>query len=369
MDNIVAALEHNERVSEIDIWRVSTSQSGKLLAALEQPFPALTGLRLGFEDEIAPVDPSSFLGGFAPRLQTLILNFVPVPPKLLSFATHLVSLCLLRIPHSGYFSPEAMATCLSVLTRLERLILEFESPQSRPDRRSRRPPTRTLLPVLTELRFKGVSEYLEVLVARVDAPLLDNLLITFFHQLIFDTPNFTDFISRTPEFKVFSEAHILLSSRDVRVTLPHTLEGTFELGISCKHLDWQLSSLAQVCGSSFPQGLISAVEHLYVLEDRFPQLPWEDSIESGQWLELFHPFTAVKSLYVSREFVPRIAPALQELVGERVTEALPALQTLFLEEPPPSGPVRESVGQFVGARQLAGHPVAVSRWERKKKAG
>jgi hypothetical protein len=68
----------------------------------------------------------------------------------------------------------------------------------------------------------------------------------------------------------------------------------------------------------------------------------------------------VKSLYVSREFTPHIAPALQELVEE-----LPALQTLFLEEPFPSGPVQETIEHFVAARQVDSHPIAVSRWERK----
>jgi hypothetical protein len=33
-----------------------------------------------------------------------------------------------------------------------------------------------------------------------------------------------------------------------------------------------------------------------------------------------------------------------------------------LEELKPSGPVQEAIGQFVAARQLLGHPVAVSRW-------
>jgi hypothetical protein len=44
---------------------------------------------------------------------------------------------------------------------------------------------------------------------------------------------------------------------------------------------------------------------------------------------------------------------------------LPALQALFLEEPLPSGPVLEIIRKFVAARQLAGHPVAVSRWLKK----
>ncbi len=54
----------------------------------------------------------------------------------------------------------------------------------------------------------------------------------------------------------------------------------------------------------------------------------------------------------------RIAP-LEELAGDRVTDVLPALKTLFLNGPQQSGPVREAVRQFASARQLSGHPVVV----------
>ena len=110
------------------------------------------------------------------------------------------------------------------------------------------------------------------------------------------------------------------------------------------------------------------MEHLYIQDlpiysDLEPL--WQDDIEDspGQWLELLRPFTAVNDLYVSKIFVPRIAPALQELVGERATEALPALQTLFLRETLSSGPVQEAIEQFVTARQLSSHPIAVSHWK------
>ena len=97
-----------------------------------------------------------------------------------------------------------MVTCLSVLTSLETLVIQFESPPSRSDQNSRRPPprTRTLLPVLTVSRFKRATEDLEVLEAQIDAPLLDKLDIIYFHQLIIDTPQLTQFISRSPKFKI-----------------------------------------------------------------------------------------------------------------------------------------------------------------------
>ena len=361
-DNIIAAFEHNDRIRQLNLVGFPRSQTEKLLAAMQQPFPALTSLRL-VSNETVPAVPVSFLGGSAPQLLRLTLESTTFPglPKLLLSASHLVELTLWKIPHSGYFSPEAMVASLAMLTRLERFYLEFKSPRSRPDRKGRRPPlqTRTLLPSLTKLRFLGVSEYLDDLVARIDAPLLDELDITFFHQLIFDTPQLSQLISRTPKLKAYDEAHVNFSDRRVWVT---TIDGKFTLAISCRQSDWQLSSLAQVCGLVFTL----AVEHLYILEGQNLRPSWQHDIESGQWMEVLRPLAAVRHLYLSREFTPRIAPTLQELVGGRVTEVLPALQTLFLEEALPSGPVQEGIGKFVDARQLAGHSVAVSLWERKR---
>jgi hypothetical protein len=367
VDNIIAALEHKDRICRIDLFYIPSSQFENVLATMQQQFPALTRLQLMFQDETAPVIPASFLGGSAPRLQTLILDHTPFPglPKLLLSATHLVHLELWRIPRFGYVAPEAMVTCLSVLTSLETFVIQFESPTSLSDRRSRHPPpqTRTLLPILTVLRFKGVAEYLEDLVARIDAPLLDKLDIICFHQLIIDSPQLTQFISRSPKFKAQDEARVVFFDWDVLVTLPQTSNEALKLRVSCRQPDWQLSSLAQVCGSSIPQTHIRAVEHLYILEDRLSD--WQDDIENSQWLEVLQPFTAVKDLYVSLKLTQRIAPALQELVEERATGVLPALQTLFFEEALPSGPVQEAIGQFVSARELASHPVTISRWERK----
>jgi hypothetical protein len=204
-------------------------------------------------------------------------------------------------------------------------------------------------------------------VARIDAPQLGVLAIIFFHQPIFDTPQLTQFISRTPKFKTHDEARVIISGDwGVSVTLPHTYDGALRLGVSCTHSDWELPSLAQLCSSSFPQALIDEVQHLYILVERYTELNWQDDIESSQLLELLHPFTGVKDLFISQEFTSHIAPILQEFVMERVSEVLPALQNLFLEGTVPPGPVQEGIGQFVTARQLSGHPVAFSRWERKK---
>ena len=393
MDNILAALEQTDRICDLTLI-VSRSDLEKALEEMQQPFPLLTNLSLWhFDKSEPPVIPASFLGGSAPLLRSLHLMNIPFPglPKLLLSATHLVDIMLSKIPYSGHFSPEVLVTCLSALTRLETLGIIFESPRSRAGRTSLHPLPRTLLPFLTKFYFEGVSEYLEDLVARIDAPRLSGMEITFFHQLIFDTPQLAQFICRAAKLKAQKGAYVSFNNSNVRVALPQsrTTSESFDgnlkklaLDISCSHSDWQLSSLAQVCSSSFPQALIHTVEDLEIFEAALLvgsyRVPWQDDLESNQWIELLHPFTAVKDLKLSWNFTQHIAPVLQELVGDRTMEVLSALQTLSIdvpllrdepipsEFPFPSRLVQESIEQFVAARELAGHPITVRRWMRFK---
>ena len=90
---------------------------------------------------------------------------------------------------------------------------------------------------------------------------------------------------------------------------------------------------------------------------------WQEDIENSEWPELLRPFTSVKNLSLSQEFVPRIALALQELVGERVAEVLPALENIYFKRHSPSGLVLEAIGEFVATRQLSGYPVAVPQFQ------
>ena len=371
--NIITALKHNDRVCQIALAPIPGGRWGKVMAAMSQPFSALTHLRLKSDDldETPPVVSNSFLGSSAPHLRFLWLERIPFPglPKLLCSTTDLVDLRLWEIPHSGYISPEAMVTCLSALTRLEKLDMEFESPRSRPNRESRRPPppTRSVLPALTRFWFRGASEYLEDLLTRIDAPLLQGLFIGFFHQPIFDTPQLAQFISRTPTLSLHEQPQMLcFSNWGGSIIFPRagTPDKVLQLGILCRQSDRQLTSLAQVCASSFPPSLIPTVEHLSILEETISPPRWQDDIEHNQWLELLHPFTAVKNLYLSKQFAPRIAPSLQHLVGGRATETLPTLRNLFLEELNPSRLVGEAIGKFVVARQLSNNSIAISHWER-----
>jgi F-box-like len=48
LDNTIAALEHTNRVCAIYLWYLQNYHSEDILAAMQQPFPALTHLVLGF---------------------------------------------------------------------------------------------------------------------------------------------------------------------------------------------------------------------------------------------------------------------------------------------------------------------------------
>ena len=115
--------------------------------------------------------------------------------------------------------------------------------------------------------------------------------------------------------------------------------------------DPQVSSIAQVFAMCLPR--LPTVESLRLgvfTEDLFSELEWKDDVRNEQWLELLRPFTAVKNLYLSKEFQPNIASALQELVGGRTAEVLPSLQNIFLAKFESSRSFQEDIGQFVTAR-------------------
>src|SRR6266849_4292361 len=133
-DNITAALGQSNRVCKVNLVDILDWQLEEVLAAMQVPFPKLTFLLLWSDGETLPAIPipipDSFLGGSVPRLRVFSLTGILFPgmSNLLSSANHLVELWLQNIPHSGYISPEAMVALLSLLSNLEKLTLEFQSP-------------------------------------------------------------------------------------------------------------------------------------------------------------------------------------------------------------------------------------------------
>jgi hypothetical protein len=372
MDNIIAALGQSTRVCQVAFYGLDDFELEEILPAMRVPFPELTDLHLGSDlsnGGLTPVIPDSFLDGSAPRLRHFGLYGIPYPglQNLLFSATHLVSLELSNIPHSGYISPEAIVALISVLSSLEGLAVKFRSPQSCPDRETRRPhpSKRSVIPALTSLRFKGVIEYLEDLVTGIDTPQLDGLGIKFFNQIDFDTLRLAQFINRTPKL-IKRGASVLFYDDLAHLELTHELSpGYTFIRILCSEPDWQLSSIEQVCNSFFHP--LSTVEVLYISHHYSERVWKDDAIENNLWFQLLLPFTAVKNLYLNKKSAPRVAAALQELVGVGITVVLPRLENIFVRGLEPSGPFQKNIGQFLAARQLSDHPITISNWDGNRK--
>ncbi|KAH9952252.1 hypothetical protein BGW80DRAFT_1470908 [Lactifluus volemus] len=366
--NIISALEHHERVSQIDL-DITNTLLKRLNKVMKKPYPVLTHFELISNSKSAPVLRDTFLGGSAPRLETLSLMGISFPalPKWLPFCLNLVVVQLERIPNTGYISPEAMATALSALTKLKVVHIGFESPASRPDPGNRFPSsfTRAVLPALTRLSFKGASEYFEDLVARIDTPVITSLETWFFNQLDFDIPHFLQFISRTQISGSFKQAKLYFQDRRVYIHVGHhdppggkKFRIALSITISCHAFDWQVGCLAQICGKISP--FLSNVDRLLITTEYFDNVvfsDWKDYVDNPQWLEIFHAFSALQHMRILPKLGGIITSALLELTGERVMDALPMLHHLYL--PPPSASTQKAIQPFISSRQRSNHPVTV----------
>ncbi|KAI0295418.1 hypothetical protein B0F90DRAFT_1670085 [Multifurca ochricompacta] len=354
-DNIIAALEHPARTYKIQL-SLTKSLFDKLAALKQQPFPALEHFSLmSLDGGELSVLPSTMSCESASRLRVLFFYGIPFPmlPKFLLSTKELVLLRLTMIPSAGYFSPESLVTSLSGMTQLKALDIEFASPSSRPNRRIVPPLRRAVLSSLTDFIFRGISEYLEDLVAGIDAPALGYFDVQLFNQLMFDVPQLHQFISRVEKLRGFGRATLYSFENGISITLSqpggmNTL-GHLSLRIACKPLDWQVSSMAEICNQS--STLFSRVERLNI-DTHFPLPARQDEIGVPEWLELFRPFTTVNSLHVSGSLEPLVAHALEDAADGPVMEVLPALRLLHFKGSRNSAPVEK----FVTARRLPDQP-------------
>jgi hypothetical protein len=117
-DEIISALEHRDRISEIHLHGFNHSQLKKYITLMQEPFPLLTFLELhaDADKKMMSVITDAFLGGSAPLLQRIYLCGIRFPglQKLLSSASDLVCISLGDVPITGegHISPDAMTTCL-----------------------------------------------------------------------------------------------------------------------------------------------------------------------------------------------------------------------------------------------------------------
>jgi hypothetical protein len=209
---------------------------------------------------------------------------------------------------------------------------------------------------------------LEEIVSRIDAP-LDCITVTLSDQVV-NVPLLRDFIGRTKVLNAPYRAGTFFSNCNARISLFQRKGDVdfkvLDLWILCPILgpDSHLSSLAWAWSSFLPP--LPSLEQLGIYESGYLPSGWQHDVENIQWMELLRPFITVKYLVLDEPFVLSIASALQELVGERVTEILPALQNIFLEGFESPGLVPEGIGKFIAARELFGCPVTVQYRETKQ---
>jgi hypothetical protein len=362
--NIIAALEKRDRVRWL-VGDVRCFQVKGTPAAMLEPFPELTHLCLRWHDHI-PIDiPETFLGGSAPRLQFLRLSgaFWALPKFLLS-TSDLVHLYLRWMPITGYISPEAIVTGLSALTRLETLSIVFQRPALCHDFIILHSPPQTLavLPSLTDFEFRGISGYLGDLVTQIDAPQLQRVILELFDQLNFQFEQLPRFICFSGMLRSFGHAKVAVGYHIVNISLhPRRVNlkdprQWLKLKFGRPGLGWQVSLTAHLCSQlSF---LLSSVEQLDILTEGCYPISWVNT-DNTQWLELFQPFTAVRTLRVSHDWQSFIVSALQELTEERAIEVLPGLNSIYLEAYQPCGSEQQALEPFITARQHSGRAVAV----------
>ncbi|KAN0136136.1 hypothetical protein V8E53_005996 [Lactarius tabidus] len=356
-ENIIAALKQSGRVGSISL--TITNSLLKNLSTISEPFPILEELILLSRENVQVTPPSAFRWG--PRLRTLHLTSFPLPSLLqhLSPSTSLVDLRLHEIRSVVDFLPDAFANALSELAQLEALSLHF---RTLPSRRTfvglpPHPSSLIALPALKSLKYRGTSKYLDSLVARIDAPRLGDIGITFFGQPTMDASHLGRFIERIETLTSLDRADVQTSTRAISIccSTPGALTQV-KLQISCEQLDWQLDSLTQICDQF--SGFLLRVQDLGISSTQ--STSEKADVDSQQWRDLLHAFGGAKDFRLSSEHATDILWALFSADDAHTTSTtvLPALcnlriQTRILV----SELLSEAKQSFVTSRRLSGRPV------------
>ena len=355
-DNIIAALKQSDRVISVSL--TLTNSLLEKLSTISGPFSQLEELILVSQDNLQLTLPSTFLWGSRFRTLHVTRTAILALPQRLS-SPDLVDLQLQEIPISGYFSPQAFSNALSGASRLRSLSLHFLSLPPRRNYVGLHPPPgpRIVLPTLTCFNYRGTSKYLDSFVARIDAPRLGDIDLTFFSQPTIDASQLGQFIERIGMKTALNEADIQGSVHAISISLKSLSTSTrLRLQIPCKQLDWQLSSMTQVCDQLFP--IAFGVQHLVLNTNDWSS--GQDDVHSEQWLQLIRSFVSARisiagelttgilcALRPADEGYPTYTPTFSSLRNIRIWKPMPldwpfwdAAQSLITSRRPSSLPIQ-----------------------------
>jgi hypothetical protein len=200
---------------------------------------------------------------------------------------------------------------------------------------------------------------LEALFHQISTPRLEKLQILFFNQLTYSVMRLLQFVNTTESLR-FNSAKFKFSDKDVDMDVYSHEEAemyALSITIDCWHLDWQVSSAAQIYKSLSP--LFSAVEHLTLEHEVHSQSSEEhNEADRTEWHELLGSFRNVKTLRIDEGLVEEISRCFELDDGELPLEVLPELQELTYFG---SGNTGKTFTSFIDARQDAGHPLTLVR--------
>ena len=362
-EGVILALKQYDRVCRVRLIMPPTSLQ-KFITIMDDEYPILEHLIIGHhaEDKTTILTFPETLQ--APHLRHLLLiGFaLPIESRLLTTAVGLVTLFLGMINPSTYFHSNTLLQWLSFMPQLETLSINYDFPvRSRPvggQFTHTAIMTLVTLPNLRHFSFYGVAAYLEALLYRISAPRLERLQIGFFNQLTFSVPRLLHFVGTTENLR-FKTARFEFFEEKVDVEVyPYEEADTYALLIivNCCHLDWQVSSVAQIFNALSP--VISAVEQLTFTHEVHGQSSEEhNEVDRSEWRKLLSSFRNVKSLRIATGLVKELSLCLQSDDGELPLELLPELQELTYSG---SGDSGNAFTSFINARLDAGRPITLA---------
>jgi hypothetical protein len=361
-EGVLLALEQRHRVRHL---RLAFPVQGlrKIVMATDGEFPILEYLI------VDPLRKDSTAMVFSETLQTPHLHHLaltgfacPIRSRLHPTAASLSTLFLIINHQSAYFQPNILLQWISFMPQLQSLVINFTFPV--PNRDVERQLTHTqitthiTLPKLRLFRFRGVSAYLEAVACRITTPRLENLQIHLFKQLTFSVPRLPQFMNAAENLR-FDSAVIMFKDKEIYVLM--SFRGAkayvFDVRVDCWHLDWQVSSAAQI--SNALSQVFSPVEHL-ALEHKVHNQSSEEhnDVDRIVWRNLLRSFINVKTLGVEGGLVEELSDCLRLEDGVLPLELLPELQELTYSG---SRDIGDAFTSFIDARQNAGRPVALIR--------
>jgi hypothetical protein len=357
---ITLALEQRDRVRRIRL-DIPVLKLQKLMMAIDGEYPILEYLILSvpFEDKSTILILPETLE--TPHLRHMLISCsIPIRFQLLTTAVGLVTLDLVLHHPSTYFQPTVLLQSLSLMPQLEILGIAFyfAVPNRDVERQLMRTPimTHVALPNLRTFIFWAVSAYSEAVLSRITASRLENFEISYPKQLTFSVPELLQFMGRTENLR-FDRAMFGFDSEGVYVEVnpPETNmpDDAFFINVDCWHLDWQVSSVAQI--SNALSQVFSAVEHLTLSYEAHSRSSDEhNEVDRTEWRKLLRSFRNVKTLRIDDGLVSEVSRCLRLEDGEHPLELLPELQELTYSG---SDNANDVFTPFIDVRQNAGRPV------------